>query len=311
MTFLRHSFLALAFGLATYVPSFAQKAPSADTLNPAGLTLIAPGATLKKVSSQFTFTEGPAVDKQGNIYFTDQPNDKIYKYDTDGNLTQFAEKMGRSNGLYIDRKGNILSCADEKNELWSINPKTQEVTVLMKDYEGKKHNGPNDLWPDRKGGIYFTDPFYPRPWWSHKQPFLTAQNVYYLPKGKTQAVMVATDLKQPNGIVGTPDGKYLFVADIRDSKTYKYDIGKDGSLANRQLFTEMGSDGITIDKQGNVYMTGRGVTVFDPTGKKLMNIPVPAKWTANLCFGGKDRKTLFITASESVYVLPMAVQGVE
>ena len=311
MLFLPKNLFVLTVGLSICAPLFGQKMPSADTLNPVGMTLIAPGATLRKVSGQFSFTEGPAVDKQGSIYFTDQPNDKIWKYDTDGNLSLFGEKMGRSNGLYVDRKGNILSCADEKNELWRIDTKTKKVTVLLTDYEGKKHNGPNDLWPDRKGGIYFTDPYYQRPWWTHKTPYMAAQNVYYLPKGKTQAIMVATDLKQPNGIVGTPDGKYLFVADIRDSKTYKYEISKDGSLTNRQLFAELGSDGITLDKQGNVYMTGRGVTVFDPTGKKLMNIPVPAKWTANLCFGGKDRRTLFITASESVYVLPMAVQGVE
>ncbi|WP_019988404.1 SMP-30/gluconolactonase/LRE family protein [Rudanella lutea] len=273
--------------------------------------LIAPGATLQKVSGQFAFTEGPAVDKKGNIYFTDQPNDKIWLYDTEGKLSMFMDKAGRSNGLYIDRKGNILSCADEKNELWRIHPKTKKVEVLLTDYEGKKHNGPNDLWPDRKGGIYFTDPFYPRPWWSHKTPFLTAQNVYYLPKGAKQAILVATDLKQPNGIVGTPDGRYLYVADIRDSKTYKYTINPDGTLSDRQLFAAQGSDGITLDKRGNLYLTGRGVTVYDPSGKKLTNIPVPAGWTANVCFGGKDRKTLFITASESVFVLPMQVQGVE
>ncbi|KAB7729324.1 SMP-30/gluconolactonase/LRE family protein [Rudanella paleaurantiibacter] len=273
--------------------------------------LIAPGAALQKVSGQFAFTEGPAVDKKGNIYFTDQPNDKIWLYDTEGKLSMFMDKAGRSNGLYIDRKGNILSCADEKNELWRIHPKTKKVEVLLTDYEGKKHNGPNDLWPDRKGGIYFTDPFYPRPWWSHKTPFLTAQNVYYLPKGAKQAVLVATDLKQPNGIVGTPDGRYLYVADIRDSKTYKYTINPDGTLSDRQLFAAQGSDGITLDKRGNLYLTGRGVTVYDPSGKKLTNIPVPAGWTANVCFGGKDRKTLFITASESVFVLPMQVQGVE
>lgn len=273
--------------------------------------LIASGATLRKVSDQFSFTEGPAVDKQGNIYFTDQPNDKIFKYDTEGQITLFGEKMGRSNGLYIDRKGNILACADEKNELWSIDPKSKKVKVLLSDYEGKKHNGPNDLWPDRKGGIYFTDPFYPRPWWSHKTPFLVTQNVYYLPKGAKQAFPVATDLKQPNGIVGSPDGKYLYVADIRDNKTYKYEIGKDGFLINRQLFAPLGSDGITLDKDGNLYLTGRGVTVFDPTGKRVMNIPVPSRWTANVCFGGKDRKTLFITATESVYTLQMQVPGVE
>jgi gluconolactonase len=273
-------------------------------------SLIAPGATVQKVSGQFAFTEGPAVDKQGNIYFTDQPNDKIWRYDTDGKLSVFMDKAGRSNGLYVDRKGNILSCADEKNELWSISPKGK-VTVLLKDYEGKLFNGPNDLWPDQKGGIYFTDPYYQRSYWTRTKPDLASQNVYYLPKGKKQAVPVATDLKQPNGIVGTPDGRYLYVADIRDSKTYKYEIQPDGSLGNRQLFVSMGSDGITLDNKGNLYITGKGVTVFDPSGNKITNIPVPANWTANVCFGGKDRRTLFITASESVYVLPMQVQGVE
>jgi gluconolactonase len=273
-------------------------------------SLIAPGATVQKVSGQFAFTEGPAVDKQGNIYFTDQPNDKIWRYDTDGKLSIFMDKAGRSNGLYVDRKGNILSCADEKNELWSISPKGK-VTVLLKDYEGKLFNGPNDLWPDQKGGIYFTDPYYQRSYWTRTKPDLASQNVYYLPKGKKQVVPVATDLKQPNGIVGTPDGRYLYVADIRDSKTYKYEIQPDGSLGNRQLFVSMGSDGITLDNKGNLYITGKGVTVFDPSGNKITNIPVPANWTANVCFGGKDRRTLFITASESVYVLPMQVQGVE
>ncbi|MEA5257638.1 SMP-30/gluconolactonase/LRE family protein [Arcicella aquatica] len=274
------------------------------------LNLIQKGAVLVQVSKQFTFTEGPAVDKKGNIYFTDQPNDKIWKYSTDGKLTLFMEKSGRSNGLYFDKKGNIISCADEHNELWAINLKG-EKTVLLDNIKGHQANGPNDLWIDGKGGIYFTDPYYQRDYWERKKPDIEGQKVYYLPKGASQPVEVDADLKRPNGIVGTPDGKYLYVADIGDSKTYRYEIQADGTLANRQLFAPMGSDGMTLDNQENLYLTGKGVTIYNPQGVKLVNIPVPSNWVGNICFGGKDRKILFITASESVYTLQMEVKGVE
>ena len=272
--------------------------------------IVAPGAQPQQVSKQFTFTEGPAVDKKGNIFFTDQPNDKIWKYDTDGNLSLYMDKTGRSNGLYFDKKGNLLACADEKDELWLITPK-KKISVMMTGYQGIRLNGPNDLWVHPKGAIYFTDPYYQRDYWDRKKPDMEKQNVYYLPKGAKEPIMADSDLMQPNGIVGTPDGKHLFVADIRASKTYKYDINADGSLSNRQLFVAQGSDGITLDEQGNLYLSGRGVTVYDASGKKLGNIPVPSRWVGNLCFGGKDRKTLFITASESIYTLPMLVKGVE
>lgn len=274
------------------------------------LKLIKPGAQLIRLPEQFKFTEGPAVDKMGNIFFTDQPNDKIWKYDINGQLTVFMDKTGRSNGLYVDKNGNILSCADEKNELWSISPE-KKVTVLLKGQEGQEFNGPNDLWMDRKGGIYFTDPYYQRDYWERKKPDLERQNVYYLPKNGKEAIIVDNDLAQPNGIVGSPDGKKLFVADIRANKTYVYQIQKDGSLSNRTLFAAQGSDGMTLDKKGNVYLTGRGVSVYNPKGEKLGTIPVPSRWTANICFGGKKRNTLLITASESVYTLEMQNKGVE
>lgn len=298
----------LATALASItINGFAQqnKVPINDSLK-----VVQPGATLRQVSDKFTFTEGPAVDKSGTVFFTDQPNDKIWTYDTDGKLSVFMDKTGRSNGLYFDKKGNLIACADENNELWSISP-DKKITVLMTDYQGKKHNGPNDLWLDPKGGIYFTDPYYQRDYWQRKASDLDGQKVYYLPAGKKQAVIVDSDLMQPNGIVGTPDGKHLYVADIRANKTYKYDIGANGSLTNRQLFVAQGSDGMTLDNEGNLYLTGRGITVYDPRGKKLGNIPVPSKWVGNVCFSGKDRQTLFITASESIYLLPMRVKGVE
>jgi len=274
------------------------------------LALVKPGATLIQVSNQFKFTEGPAVDKKGNIYFTDQPNDKIWKYGTNGKLSVFMEKSGRSNGLYINEKGNIIACADEKNELLEIN-KNHDVTVLINEFEGKKLNGPNDLWMDKKGGIYFTDPYYQRDYWERKKPELKGQHVYYLAKGSNKVMVVDSLLAKPNGIVGTPDGNHLFVADIQANKTYKYQVNEDGTLSNRQLFVNMGSDGMTLDSQGNLYLTGKGITIYDKSGTRLGNIAVPANWTGNICFGGKNRKTLFITASESVYTLQMNVKGVE
>jgi gluconolactonase len=268
-----------------------------------------PGS-LKLISNQFSFTEGPAVDKQGNIYFTDQPNDKIWLFDTDGKLSVYMDKTGRSNGLYFDNDGSLLACADEKNELWRIDSK-KKVTVLVSDLEGKKLNGPNDLWVHPDGSIYFTDPLYPRSYWQHKTSELKGEYVYRLAKGSKQPVAVATDLVKPNGIVGTPDGKRLYVADIEGNKTYCYTIGTKGELLNKKLFTEQGSDGMTLDENGNIYLTGNGVTVYDKDGKKIQHIDVPSNWTGNVCFGGKDRKTLLITASESVYTMEMDVKGVE
>lgn len=271
-------------------------------------SIIDDNATLKKISDQFSFTEGPAVNKHGDIFFTDQPNDKIWKYSIDGQLSLFMEKTGRSNGLYFDAEGNIIACADEKNELWSISA-DKEVKVLLDNIDGKKLNGPNDLWIDKKGGIYFTDPYYQRKYWTRQKAEIDGKKLYYLPAGIKTPIVVDDKYVQPNGIIGTPDGKYLYVADIGDSKIYKYNIQKNGRLLDRILFAPEGSDGMTIDERGNVYITGKGVTVYDASGLKIGNITVPSNWVGNICFGGKDRKTLFITASESVYTLPMKVAG--
>ncbi|CAL1517940.1 SMP-30/gluconolactonase/LRE family protein [Chitinophaga sp. MM2321] len=270
--------------------------------------IIADNATPQLVSSQFSFTEGPASDKKGNIYFTDQPNNKIWKYDTDGKLSVFMDPAGRSNGLYFDRKGNMLACADEKDELWSITPKGK-VTVLVNNFEGHRLNGPNDVWISPAGNIYFTDPYYQRAYWDRQKPDIEAQQVYYLPKGKKKPLLAAGDLTKPNGIIGTRDGKWLYVADIGADKTYRYKINKDGTLSDKQLFISKGGDGMTLDNLGNLYLCGNGVLVYDKTGKEIEHIAIPEKWTANICFGGKDNNLLFITASTAIYTLQMKVKG--
>jgi gluconolactonase len=271
--------------------------------------VVADGATARLISKQFSFTEGPTADKKGNIYFTDQPNDKIWKYDIEGNLSVFMDKAGRSNGMYFDKKGNLISCADEKNELWLIDPQ-KKVTVLISDYNGQLLNGPNDVWVHPKRGLYFTDPLYKRPWWTRPGDRIPTERVYFLPKNSNQPIPVDSTIKKPNGIIGSPDGKSLFVADIGASKTYKYQIEKDGTLSNRQLFADKGSDGMTIDKEGNLYLTGNGVTVFDKNGKKIDHIDIPERWSANVCIGGKNKNELFVTASQGVYTVALKVKGV-
>jgi gluconolactonase len=278
---------------------------------PTSRPVAAPGETLQLLAGGFTFTEGAACDAAGNVYFTDQPSDRILKWDTSGKLSTFLQPCGRSNGLCFDDAGNIIACADEKNQLWSIAP-DGTVTVLIKDFEGKLLNGPNDVWvrPGSGGALYITDPFYKRTYWTRGPMEQPVQGVYFLTADHKTLTLVVDDMRQPNGIIGTPDGKRLYVSDIGGRQTFVYDIADDGGLTNKRLFCKMGSDGMTIDDEGNVYLTGRGVTVFDSGGNRIDHIDVKESWTGNICFGGADRHTLFITASKGLYALRTRVKGV-
>lgn len=282
---------------------------AATPLVQAGESIVLPGAQVEKLADGFAFTEGPTCNAHGDVFFTDQPNNRILRWTTDGKLTTFLEPAGRANGMYFDRAGRLIACADEKNELWAIAPDgTSEV--LAKDYEGKPLNGPNDVWVAPDGGMYLTDPFYKRPWWKHTEPPQAERAVYYRSASGGALRRVADGLKQPNGVAGTADGKRLYVSDIDAKKTYRYDIDADGSLKNRQLHCEVGSDGMTVDSECNLYLTnGAGVTVVDPAGQTIEIIKVPEKHVANVCFGGADRKTLFITALKGLYAVKTRVSG--
>ncbi len=274
-----------------------------------GGNIIAPGEKLQKLADGFLFTEGPACDRVGNVFFTDQPNDRIMKWGIDNRLTTFLQPCGRANGLCFDAAGNLWACADEKNELWRINDGGKS-TIILSNYNGKLLNGPNDVWIRPDGGLYFTDPYYKREYWKRGPKEQDVEGVYYLSPDTKKYIRVVDDMKQPNGIIGTPDGKTLYVSDIAGGKTYRYQIQPDGSLQGKTLFCEMGSDGMTLDGEGNVYLTGHGVFVFDSTGKKIEEIKVPEAWVGNVCFGGQDRRTLFITASKGLYAMKMRVNGV-
>lgn len=273
--------------------------------------IISEGAELTLVAEGYDFTEGPAVDKNGDVYFTDQPNDRIVKWSAaDNTVSDWMKPSGRSNGLYFDHDGNLLSCADEKNELWRIDME-KNTTVLVDNFEDKLLGGPNDLWVDPDGGIYFTDPLYKRSWWEPTENRMEDRRVYYVTPDIGEVLIVAEGgYEQPNGIIGSADGKTLYIADNGAKKIYSFAINSDRSLSNRTLFADMGSDGMTLDNQGNVYLTGDGVTVFDKNGKQIKHIAVPEKWTANVTFGGPNQNILFITAMDSIYTLEMAVNGI-
>ncbi len=263
---------------------------------------------LKLVSSEFSFTEGCSADKVGNVFFTDQPNDKLWKYGTDGKLSIVLDKTGRANGTFFDKKGNLILCADEKGELWSLDKKGK-VKVIAKGFEGKQLNGPNDAWIDKAGNLFFTDPYYQRDYWTRTKPDLPKQSVYMVPRASAKVILAADSLNQPNGICGSPDGKLLYVADAGAGKIYRYDINKSGALSGKVLFINRGSDGMTLDEKGNIYLTGNGITIYNKAGKEIGQIKIPG--TSNVCFGGANKKMLFVTAKKSIYTIPMTVKGVE
>ena len=244
------------------------------------------------------------MDPKGNIYFTDIPNNRIHIWSVDGTLSTFIENSGGANGLYFDSEGNLVVCAGGEGRMVSID-REKAVTVLAEKYEGKPFNSPNDVWIHPSGAIYFTDPRYGR---RDNLP-QGGEHVYYLSSDRKRLLRVIDDLVRPNGVLGTPDGKRLYVADHGDNKTYVYRINPDGTLSDKHLFVEQGSDGMTLDEKGNVYLTGADVLVYDPSGKHLLTVSVPEQ-PANLCFGGDDMMTLFITARTSLYSLRMQVKGV-
>jgi gluconolactonase len=283
-------------------------------------SIVAPGAHLTVAITGLAFAEGPANDGTGAVYFTDQPNNRILRWSSDGTVTTFLSPCGRSNGLCFDSGGELWACADELNELWRIDPDGEHIVVANR-YRGKLLNGPNDVWVRPDGGVYITDPYYPRKYWTRGPKELPTEGVYYI-ACKTERVrrhwhmsygplqLVVADMSKPNGIIGTPDGKTLYVSDIGAGQTFVYDIQPDGQLTGKRLFCAMGSDGMTIDSAGDIYLTGRGVTIFDSEGIEIGHLDIPQPWTGNICFGGLGAHTLFITASANVYTLEMAVHGV-
>jgi gluconolactonase len=322
------------------------------------LGLVKRNAPLVIIEDGFSFTEGPAVDRRGNVFFTDQPNDRIHRWDArTGKVTLFLQGTGRANGMYFDDDGNLIAAADLHGELWKIRPDGSHK-VLIDNYQGKLLNGPNDVWINPiNGGIYITDPIFPRGYWdagdprqqpweptrSEQSPQGKGGHVYYLAPGARKLTRVTSDAlgwesdSWPNGVVGTPDGKKLYVNkwyyDNRGG-TWVFDIKRDGTLKNMRKFADWGGDGMSMDERGNVYISnGTGVMAFDPDGNNVLRIPivkvpkfdangnpvldssgnqVTESGATNNTFAGHDGRTLFITGPVSkVTAIRMNVKGAE
>ena len=274
------------------------------------ISLVAENVQLEQLAKSFGFTEGPVADKEGNVYFSDIPNNRIHKWTIDGKLFTFRENSGRSNGLAFDKDGNLIVCEGGNRRLTSIDPQGS-LTVLADNFEGKKLNSPNDLWIDAKGGIYFTDPRYG----DRSGLELDGEFVFYLTPDKNKLKKVIDDMVHPNGIVGTLDGKQLFVADRGADSNWVYKINEDGTLSDKKFFSPEGSDGMTIDVEENIYITSPRsepyfmVSIFNKEGIKIGDIQVPEIPT-NVCFWGKDELSLFITDRTAIYSIRMNVKGI-
>jgi len=269
--------------------------------------LVAEGAKPAKLAGGFKFTEGPAMGPDGNLYFTDIPNNRIHKWDPKAKkVSVFMEKSGGANGLFFSKEGDLFACQGVSQRVTSFYLEDGgEKELLADQYDGRSFNKPNDLWIHPNNGVFFSDPNYGR-----KELSQDGEHLYFITPYRDQVVRVDKDLKRPNGIIGTPDGKTLYVADPGQGKTFRYTIdeGEEGALSGKKLFVESGSDGMTLDNKGNLYLTSGTVLVFDPQGKKIADIPFPER-PSNVCFGGKDGKTLFVTARTGFYSLDMKVAG--
>lgn len=263
--------------------------------------LTAPGASATAVVTNGTFFEGPAADVNGNVFFSDIAANTIYKLSNAGALSVFRTNSGGSNGLAFDKYGNLIACEGTTGRIVSISPQGG-VSVIATQYNSLRFNEPNDLWIAPNGGIYFTDPVF---FGTQTQD---GQHVYYINPARTTVTRVIADMVKPNGIVGTADGSTLYVSDYGAGATYKYTINPDGTLTGKTLFVALGSDGMEIDSDGNVYLTTDDVQVYSSAGVKLQTINVLDRPT-NLCFAGADRRTLYITTEAALYAVQMRTQG--
>ena len=294
---------ALLIGAAVFVPT----APTAAEEASDAIFHTLP-VTFEKVATGYAFTEGPAADKDGHVFFTDIRNSRILRFDvTTDKATVFKEDSGKSNGLHFDADGCLLACEGGRRRV--VRWKGEESVVLADAFGGKKLNSPNDLTLDQAGGVWFTDPRY------GKQDNLEqdVMAVYYQPKeGKLKQVI--RELPRPNGIILSADGKTLFVAASSRKLIMAYPVTAPGVVGEGRVFAKLddsrgGPDGMTLDAEGNLYCGGQGhIFVWSKTGKRLHKLPVPESPT-NCTFGGPKRDVLYVTARTSLYRVSTKVKG--
>ena len=273
---------------------------------------VGPTGEIKKVHTGCKFTEGPIGDADGNVYFSDIPNELIHKIDAGGKVSVFREKSNNANGLMINAKGEIVAC-EMTGAIVALSADGKERRVIADKFDGKRFNAPNDLVLDKAGGVYFTDPGFRAP-----TPLPQGKTCVYYADAAGKVTRLIDDLPNPNGVRLSPDEKTLYVFPTGQKQMMSYPVEAPGKIGKGKEFCELkqakegtnfGGDGAAVDSKGNVYVAaGTGVQVFGQDGKYLGTIVFPEQ-PSNCTFGGKDLKTLFVTARTSVYSCPMEVVG--
>lgn len=281
--------------------------------------IVPKSSKLEKIATGFVFTEGPIWDAaQGCLFFSDIPANKMRKWTEAKGAELFREPSGKSNGLTLDKQRRLIAC-EHANRRVSRTEKDGTVVTIADKYNGKKLNSPNDVVVKSDGSIYFTDPPYglTAEFGNLGEQELPFQGVYRLSTdGKTLTLLI-DDFDKPNGLAFSPDESLLYIDDTDRAHVRVFDVKPDGTITNGRIFVELKGtepgnvDGMKIDLEGNAYVTGPGgISIFDPSGKKLGRIDVP-EVAANLAWGGKDWKTLFITGSTSLYRIRLSIQGIK
>jgi gluconolactonase len=273
--------------------------------------LVDHNAKLSVVGTGFGFTEGPVWDQAGFLYVSDEITNKIYRLHSNGKQEEVIA-LGDPDGNTFDRQHRLIDCASVLRAIIEVTP-DGKYKILADRYQGKKFNSPNDVIVGPDGALYFTDPTLDLVA-GEKQETLF-QGVYRLDaKGRVQ--LLTKDLSQPNGLAFSPDGRQFYVDDSEQRNIRVYDVGPDGTVRNGRIFGEEPGgkgdgvpDGIKVDNNGNLFVTGpKGIWVWDAKGNHLGTIIMPEQ-PANMNWGDKDYRTLYITATTSVYRLEMKTQG--
>lgn len=304
---------------------------------PLPAALLAPEAKVQ-VAAGVCFLEGPAVDAEGNVYFSDISGNRILKMDTSGKVTTFRADSGRTNGNTLDAQGRLISCEGAENgpggrrRIVRTDLATGKVEVLTERFEGKRYNSPNDVVVDPHGRVWFTDPLYApdRSIMEHDH-----EAVYRIdPDGGVTRAVTQPAIGRPNGLAVTPDGKTLYVIDSNyispdaNRKIWAFDVAANGAVSRQRLVYDFGrgrgGDGMRLDAQGNLWVAAgisaprtpnetaevpTGIYVISPQGKLIGRIPIPEDVITNLAFGGPEKKTLYVTAGKTLYKIPTAVSG--
>ena len=278
--------------------------------------ILAEGSEVERLGGGFMFTEGPVWDAQGGyLLFSDIPGNRILKWSPRDGISDFRVPSGKSNGLTRDRRGRLIAC-EHANRRVSRTEEDGSVVTIASHFKGKKLNSPNDVVVKSDGSIYFTDPPYGLNlmFGTMEEQELPFYGVYRVPADGGEPNLLIRD-SVPNGLAFSPDESLLYVADTERNHVRVFDVNDDGKTSNGRIFAEiygdpMAPDGMKVDLNGNVYVTGRGgIWVLDSAGKRLGIIRVP-QLPSNLAWGDRDRRTLYITAGSSVYRVRLNATGV-